>query len=654
MTKDELISLHKREVVDYVKGFYRASYDWRSQSYHANWDKYERNYNAIYDPNIKAKKEFWQTTMFDPSITPTSVEVISSALTKLNVGRKRVIALEPREMGDELQAELNTKIMDYEVDLSDFALQYYDCQKEAAIYGDGFMKFLWEEVMAPRRVQKPVYEGILSALMNRRRPGKIKGFKETIETVPIKKNVRCQKVHIRDIFLEPNSTDMRKVLHREKVTYGELKKMADDGLVDKDSVAKLWMVNEPDNFEQDIAVVMFDMGITDAPDVPKPSFSQKHTIWEMYADIPRKWTDEGLEMPEDTEEEQNKANELVPGKMLVASGGYYLGSEVNAFQSMEPPFEKLPYIRSGRTYDIGVAQLLAGIQEESNEIRNLRVDNVTLAMNKMFVVLDKYLADPSKLRSMPGGVIAVKGSAVDDVRKAVMELPVTDVAISAFRETGELERKSQEVSGANRVTIGTAGQTNDGNKTATGMELAKQAAFDRFTVYAWVIGRSFIVRAAKKIMEISYQNRDIQDIKRILGTQLIEMMPGNYIEKWQAYKKVPPHELLLDYDFIPVDIFGMENKAQKRQALAADLQLTAGIIPSFDPRAGLKRLYHYDEFDQEEIDEILKSLDGPVPTPLGMGQGVPSVAKPTQTGVASVLPPVPKPTQQTPGLMAAG
>src|SRR3990167_5852199 len=560
MTKDELISLHKREVVDYVQGFYRASYDWRSQSYHANWDKYERNYNAIYDPTIKAKKEYWQTTMFDPSITPTAVEVISSALTKLNVGKKRVIAFEPREMGDELQAELNTKILDYEVGLSDFALQYYDCQKEAAIFGDGFMKFLWEEVMAPKRIQKPVYEGVLSAMKNGRMPGSITGFKESVEMVPIKRNVRCQKVHIRDIFLEPNSTDMKKVLHREKVTYGELKKMADAGLIDKESVAKLWGVRESDSFEQDISVIMADLTITDSPNVPKPSFGQKHTIWEFYADIPKKWTDEGLGMPEDTEEEKNKANELVPGKMLVASGGYYLGSEMNSFQSMEPPFEKLPYIRSGRTYDIGVAQLLAGIQEESNEIRNLRVDNVTLSMNKMFVVLDKYLSDPTKLRSMPGGIIGIKGSTVDDVRKAVMELPISDVAISAFRETGELERKAQEVSGANRVTIGTSGQADDGNKTATGMELAKQAAFDRFTVYAWVIGRSFIVRAAKKIMEISYQNRGIEDIRRILGEQPLEMFPGEWVAKWQAYKKTPPHELLLNYDLIPVDVFGMENK----------------------------------------------------------------------------------------------
>ncbi len=640
--------LHKKEATQFVADFYRASYDWRSQSYHANWDKYERNFNSIYDPNIKAKKESWQATMFDP-MTVTNVEVVTSALTKINVGKKRILSMEPREMGDELQAELNTKILDYQIDKSDFALQYYDTQKEACIYGDGFMKFYFFEKYAPVRLQKPVYEGVLSAIKNFRKPGRITGFKEKVETVPIARHVKAEKIHIRDIFLEPNSTDMGKVIHRLKVTYGELKRMADQDLVDKDSVAELWKYKESDNFEIDIATVMFDMGIVDA-NIPKPSFGKKHTLWEFWGDIPKKWTDEGLDMPEDTEEEQNKANELIAGKILTASGKWYLGSEVNPNQSMEPPFLKLPYIRAGRTYDIGVCQLIQGIQEESNEIRNLRVDNVVLALNKVFVYLEKFISNSKDLKSSPGGLIAVKGSQVDDVRKAIMELPISDVAISAFRETGELERKAQETTGANRTTLGTVGQGGDANRTATGQELARQSAADRFTIYAWVCGRAFMVKAAQKFMELAYQNMGIEDIRRVLGEVPIEIMPGQWIPVWQAYKKQAPHELVMDYDFVPVDSFAMENKAQKRQSLAADMQLIASIIPSFDPRAGIRRLLHYDDMDKEEIDEILKGIEGPVQTPMGQGQGVPSLAKPVKTGPTdNVGPPMAAPMSPAPG-----
>jgi len=41
-----------------------------------------------------------------------------------------------------------------------------------------------------------------------------------------------------------------------------------------------------------------------------------------------------------------------------------------------PPFLKMDYIRTSETYGKGVCQLMEGLQEELNEIRNQRVDNV--------------------------------------------------------------------------------------------------------------------------------------------------------------------------------------------------------------------------------------------------------------------------------------
>jgi hypothetical protein len=643
--KEDRVARHKKEAVDFVKKFYQASWNWRSQGFHAKWDRWERNYNNIYDPQIKAKKAYWQTTMFDP-LTVTNVEVIAAALTKLNIGKKRVMALEPREMGDELQAELHTKMLDYEVEKSEFPLNYYDVQKEGVIFGNGFMKFYYEKKYAPRRIKKPRYESIVSALKNFRKPI-VEGFDEEVKTTLVRDNIKCEKIHIRDIFLEPNSLEMSRVLHREKISYGEMKRLADEGLMDKESVQKLWTVHEPDNFEVDMQVIMNDLDIQDATDVPRPDYAQKHTVWELWDNFPRKWID--LEMSDDTEAEKGLADELVPGKILVASGGWFLASAMNEMPDMEPPFLKLPYIRSGRTYDIGVPQLLEGIQEESNEIRNLRVDNVNLVLNKIFVVLEKYVTNSQDLKSQPGGIIRIKGSQVDDVRKAVSELPISDVAISAFRETGELERKAQEVTAANRVTVGSAGLSKDANQTLGGMELLRQAAFDRFTVYAWVIGKAFITKAAKKIMALSYQNSSPERIRRILGISPLEILPGQWVQKWQAYKMLPIHELDMDYDFVPVDIFGMENKAQKRQSLASDMQLTASIVPQFDPRPGLRRLFMLDEIPKEEIDEILKGIEGPSPTPLGMGQGVPSLAKPVKTQTGDV-PPAAAPVGSTPGL----
>jgi hypothetical protein len=260
-----------------------------------------------------------------------------------------------------------------------------------------------------------------------------------------------------------------------------------------------------------------------------------------------------------------------------------------------------------------------------------------------------------EVRSSPHAVIRVKGSIseVSDIRNVIAELPVTEVGINAYRESGERERMAQEVTAANRVTTGTSGQTSDSNKTLGGMELLKQAAYDRFTVYAYQIGRMSLISIGRKTMEYVYQYSTPERTKRILGQMPVEMMnfgTGEFeiVAKWAAFKPVPPHELILDYDFKIVDIFAMENRSQKRQALAANMQLTASLVQTFNPRPGLKKLFEYDEFTPEEREDILKGIDEQQPTPLSMGQGVPSLAKPVKTSLGDG-PPSKVPQQATPG-----
>ena len=631
------VKIHKDEIVHHVAQFYRTAWDWRNQGYHTKWDRWERNYYCVYDPTIAAKKQNWQCTMFVP-LTTTHVEVIYTGLMKLLMGRKRPVALEPREGGDRLQAELHTDLLDYDIERSGLKVEYAKAQKSACIFGDGFLKAYWLRKTAPRRLKKPLRVGLEEADQTGMMPGTVKGEKEVVEQVVIKDNVKWEFVPIRDIFLEPNSTDMEQVLHRQKITYGELRRMADQGYFDQDSVKELWMERESDKFEEDLSVIRYALNDQD-PELPRPHYGKRHTVWEYWGLIPRKWID--LSLPEETEEQKQIAEELTPGKIMIGSGKYYLASEENPMQSMEPPFVKVPYILSDRTYDIGVAQMLEGLQEEINEMRNQRVDNVNLLMNKIFVFIEKYVIDPDEIRSAPGAAIRLnsKSGELDDVRKAIMELPISDVPISSFRETVEIERQAQEVTGGNRSTIGTAGQVRDSNQTLGGMELNMQASLNRFTVYAYIIGCLALQRIAKKTMELIYQNTSQERLKRILGSQPIEILPGEVVAKWAAFRMLPPHELEMDYDYKPVDVFNMENRAQKRQSLAADLQLTASIVPEFDPKPGLRRLFEYDEFPAEEIEEILQSLNGPVMTPVGMGMGVPSLAKPVKTQTGDVPPP---------------
>lgn len=627
--------IHKRELIDFVNKFYKTSWNWRSQAYHTKWDKWERNFRNIYDPNILAKKESWQNAVFSPA-TCTNVEVIASSLTKIGSGKKRPIALEPRESGDELQAELNTDLLDYYREKGDYEIGRYKAVKEACIFGSGFMKIFWEKKFAKRRVQSDVYESLPMAMLKMRMPQKT-GTKNKWETALVKDGVRYQHVHIRDIFPEPNTLDWSRLIHRDKLTYNEISQMADMGHFDKESTKELWTIYENDKFEIECQPLKYDLAHTD-PKLPRPDYDKRHTVWEYNGPLPMKWID--LDLPEETDAQKKIAGEVTPGVALIASGNYYLASGESQTYDGEHGFIKMDYIPDG-TYGIGVAQMIEGQQDELNEITNQRLDNVCLLMNKMLVVIEKYVVDPKEWRSKPGAIMRLKGSEIEDIRKVFAELQISDVPISSYRETGEVERKIQETSAANRVTTGTAGMVKDTNQTLGGMELMKQAAFDRFLIYAFLIGRMFDVKASKKTCEAVYLNITDDAVKGILGMVPIEMMPGQYIPRWETWKRQEPRTLNVCYDFVPTDVFSMENKYQKGQALASLGQLTASLLPSWDPKPLLTKAYKLQDFSSDEIADLLKALEGgPIPTPMGQGMGVPSISRPTKQATGET-PPMP-------------
>lgn len=627
------VETHKKEAAKFVSDFYRKSFDWRNNgasSYHHKWDRWERNYHNIYDPGIRAKKETWQSTMFVP-YSVTNVEVITTSLFKLLFGKRESIRFDPREMGDELQAELHSDVLAYEMDMSGIIEESNKILKEIGIFGSAFMKVYWKKTEENRKLIEPVRRGFVGTakeLMSGRMadPRDVVGMKQTEKRVTVEDDCRVECVHIRDIFLEPNSRNTDRILHRQKnITYGELVRMSNmktaggNVLIDKDSVAQLKNVRESDKFDEDTQVVQIEMGNSD-PTLVRTDYDKRHTCFEFWGPIPRKWID--LEMPESTDEEIDKANEMVPGKVLIASGNYYLASEENPNPIPKPPFVKFDYIDCGQTYGKGICAIIEGLQEQGNEVTNLRIDNVTLTMNKVVGVLEKYLRDPNELKWSPGAVIRIKGDQVDDARKAIFPIEMGTVDIGGYRETTEIERQIQEATAANRVTIGSAGLKQDTNQTLGGMELLRQAAYDRFAVYAFMIGNKF-KEVASLIMSLSYQNSSPERNKQILGEIPLEILPNEWVPRWQAYRPLPPHEITKRYDLKIVDIFGMENRAIKAQQLTMYGELAAKLVPGFNSRPLLERLGHYNDFKKDEIGEILGKEETPLPSPMPMMPGGP-------------------------------
>lgn len=575
----------KEELTAYVKSFYRSSWDWRSARYHAQWDKFDRNYHSIYDPVLLGRKEPWQSHMF-VGVTTQNVEIITSQLFKTAMAPSPPVQVEAGPDGDDLQAELIQDAGAYEWQRAKFQVAFYDTLKEAIRYGSGFMKVYWdrvEDTRMRRTLQQQSPQDFVNGLSSDQLRGNqpippptFQGFGMQPQTVLIKNALCTDCIHIRNIFPEPNTLDWKKYIHRQKMPYGWIVDNIKKGKF-FDVSQDLYGVTEGQRFDDDLRTSKADRKFIDLTRIW--SLHEKlHTIWELNAPIPRKWID--FEIPDGPE-----AEVLVPGKVLVASGAWLLSSEEATDVEGLGNLLKLDYIRTGEPYGKGIPELIIDEQDEINELRNARVDNMNLIMNKMMAVFERAIVNRKDFVSQPGGVIRLKDQVTDDIRKVITPIEFPDMSQSAFRETMEIERQLQEKTGASRVTLGSSSMVRDTNQTLGGMELLKQMFNERVAAYGMLIEQEFLIEAAIRTYTLIYQYLTPMDMQEILGDNPVPiapnpMIPGAAITvpRYLAFAFVPPEKVLSSYRFKPMGIFSMENKIVK-SAQVMDAIKVGSLIP---------------------------------------------------------------------------
>lgn len=642
MDEKNLVEQRKQELLSYVQSFYKKSWDWRSTRMHERWNKCDRNFHGIYDPTRAAQKEPWQSTMFI-DITFQNVEIITSQVYKTMMAPNPPIQTAAGPAGDDLQARLIQDVVDYELRKSKFNIAFYDALKEAVKYGSGFVKFYWdrEEDVRLRRMpvqqspQEVLQQAPPESLMGQAPMPQagIKGFQMQPAQVLLKNHLCSKWVHIRDIFPEPNTTTWDKVIHRDKVSYGYIVDYIQKGLF-LDVRDQLQDVTEGDKFEIDIMDIKQERGYFEVHrDMPRNE--KRHTIWEMYNAIPRKWIETNFGMPEGDDAEQ-----LVPAKVMVASGVAILSSDINAQFDGENPIMKFDYIRTGESYGKGIPEVLFDDQDEINESGNLGIDNMNLIINKMIAVIESALVNPDQdLVSKPGAEIRLKAN-VDDVRKALMPVEFPDLAKSFFEHRFNIERMVQEKTGANRVTLGSSGIVKDSNQTLGGMELLKQMFNERVAAYGMVMEADFILKVAERIYGLIYQNLQPEDLKPILGEEPVQIgeMPAPppppappgmpslpqlgpqplMVPRYMAFAFPPPEIVANSYRFKPMGIFSLENKVIKSAQFM-------DWVKTFAPVINMSEAAKYSAQIMGTGDEVDKMV---MPMPMMAPQGAGETASP--------------------------
>lgn len=123
-----------------------------------------------------------------------------------------------------------------------------------------------------------------------------------------------------------------------------------------------------------------------------------------------------------------------------------------------------------------VPELGKGLQEDLNDTRNQRNDNVKLALNKRFIVRRGKDVDMSSLvRNVPGGI-----TLVNDIEQDVKEMSFQDVTQSAYLEEDRIVGNFDELTGNfNPMQVGSQRTPRESERTM----LAVQAPSNLLTEY---------------------------------------------------------------------------------------------------------------------------------------------------------------------------
>lgn len=622
---DRDVAERKMELHSYLRNWLSTAMMHRREDYEDKWNRWRRNMRNIYDPTKKMQKENWQSTMFVP-LSMQNKEIIKSQLYRtLTAGLP--VDVKPASSGSQDEASAIKDLVLPQMQRSKYDVASNDLWDDVLTYGTGFMKIFWEKKYARRSKRIPQYAPIAPEQMMQMQqmqqmgqpvpPQQPVGYQRmAAQPTLVFNGVSAYHVSIWDMFFgeDVGAGNIQNVMHaqRYKMTFQEILDGIKMGHFFPEAAPALRDVMEQLQPTQDKQEEWADFNRTSIRP-PKQINDRKHTVYETWGMLPKR-------LAYLRPEEQNlidNPDELVGCKMLFANEVLLDVSENDDYKG-ESPFLSTGYVHiPGEIYHMGVGEMLEQIQDAINEDTNQRKDNVSLILNRMGAILERAIVSRADLISAPGRWIRIKSNSSDDVTKAVAWMDTPDVTKSSYMETLNQERFAQELTGANRVTIGSGGiGTKDVTQTKGGMALLKQSSQDRLIYYAQVIESDFCLSAIKRFYSLIYNNMQPDQVAQFLGP-----------DRARFFVPRPPEEVENDYHFSPEGVFSAMHQPIRISQWQAFRDQYKGA-PFFDDQAMAMILAKGIEIP--DLDKVIQIMRDPItgkPLPFQMMQQLSTLAQ---------------------------
>lgn len=492
-----LRALENTELAKDIVNKFTSTIAWRTP-YKNKWDRFYKMYRGV----LEETNYPWQSNIW----VPLSFSTIETVVPRLVSNRPQIDIL-PREPNDEKYAQLMGKVIDYQWDQMNMNVLLPEAVKEMCIYGTVILKAYWYKEES-NVIDKQMVDEQMPEL----------GQVEVEENKTIYNAPKVEVVDLYDFFVDPKATTIDNaewVIHRSMRSLDYLHEMMEDG---KYKNIKL-LEDEASSFagwDDEKQMRRNTIGIS----MPVEQKNDK------LIEILEYWTDERV--------------------VTVANRKIIIRDQENPFRHGKKPFivcvdQKIPH----EFYGMGELEPIETLQYELNDRRNQRMDNVTLILNRMWLVQNGKNVDEDELVSDAGGVVHT------DDPNAIQQLILPDVTSSSYQEETIIKSDIQQTSG---VTDFTRGMSSDAlaNDTATGISLLQEASNARFRLKIQNIEDMMLKRLGEFMVSMNNQFLSEETTIRIVGEEGKEFqtikpedIKGNFDVSVQAGSTIPGNETIM-------------------------------------------------------------------------------------------------------------
>lgn len=458
----------------------REDYDRAAMYQRPYFDKFSRffkQYNCIHD-TVRENG----SNLFIPYI----YNIVETALPKILgsiFDSKPYITYKPVGLDDTVKGEAMTNLVYYQMKQKmKAATRLYEIVKGCIIFGTAISKQVWkyEEKEVIRRTEE-----LQDVIMDDGSVASVTVRVPKATTIVQYDAPDIQNIPLESFFHDPAYTDMGAspfVIHEFYKELHELKSGEASGYYK--NTEKLFEEKEDGARRQRY----------DSSGIQLGNMKDGVRIWEY-------WTDEWC--------------------VTIANKDTVIRVEENPYYHKKKPFIKwCTVMMPNEWYGKAMVETLVDLQAELNTVRNQRVDNVSLAINRMFLINKGADIDTAQLKSKPNGFIEV-----DDIEKDIKELIFKDVTSGAYQEEETIKNDMDVTSGVHNMDRGQAG---DRKETATVASLMSSASSERFRMQVLLLEEDPMTELGLQLAELNKQFLDDDTFILLTSDDKTTAVPINF------------------------------------------------------------------------------------------------------------------------------